>query len=220
MDETRCTLAAAALAAALPVDLIVDPTEADDAITVALSDAVRPERLHRNGNFVVGWGESAWRTRVAVGDGTATVPAPRPAPPALPTDWYEAARVAMAELLPNAVDAAVRTELVHRILDAPVLALRRHDHALRSLVTAHRLLRWSARRLVLQSVGLAASGHPLLPHRLPSWRLLARQARLPQRRLEGTVSTSVLRADAGPWCPTARQLLSRDSSQGTLPRPS
>lgn len=209
VDDPGCPLETAALSAARTVALVVDPTEPLAPIhAVPVDDAVRPERLpDRMGTMNVGWGESSWRSPVVISGESAVVEIPQAPTQTLPTiDWYEVARMAMAELLPNAVDASIRTELAHRILDPPVAALRRHDHALRSLLRAHRLLRWSARRLVLQSVGLAALKEPLIPRDLPSWRLLARQARLPQRRLDGAVARSVLKADARPWCPTARWL--------------
>lgn len=236
MDES-CDPANEAIEAALPIDILADPDDRDpdeQQVWTRSVDLVSGRNLGPGDRAVAGWGERAWRTQLGGTAGPRSRDSrhqdpPRAlhvwtlAPPAEDStdgrslesrlrEWHSQARLAMAELLPNAIDAATRSELVHRVLAQPTEYASRQDRALRRLLGAHRVLRWVARRAVLSTVATLQLGHHFEPAASPSWILLARLTRVPRIRLTPDgVSTAVLRSEAAPLCRTAQMMLNPPS---------
>lgn len=200
--------------AILPITILLDPDDlADKAsgeLRGRLRDAVRPERCADGATVGVGWGQAAWRARLRLlGDEVRVSgkPATAPARAGSPREsWIAAADTAMAELLPNAVDAGVRRELATRILAGPEDYAAEQLRILGRLLAAYRVLRWASRRALLQAVASWSLGEDFRPAELPSLRLLARLSHVPDARLRGDAAKPVLAHDRRPWCPIARRM--------------
>lgn len=211
----------AATRASMRVQVLADPTEqlgTRGRVLVHAQD-LSQRRLGPGATVVAGWGDFAWRTRLHLEDGVWTVDPPAAESPPRTLDeriqgWIENAQAVLAEAAPNAIDALTRDAVAHRLLEGPVQHLRRQQRALNSLLSAHRVLRWATRRVLLGTVAAQALGEPLVPCLSPAWRLLAITTRLPTSRLRGTASVVVLQHDADPWCPTARRLRTHPGAEG------
>lgn len=219
---------AAAYAASLPLDVMADPDDLDESglrVWTRSAEAISYRRLRDGARLVAGWGETAWRTTLNVvpetTDSDLGVPQDRstawslmPPTEAVSTsletrlrEWHQHTRATLAEVIPNAIDAATRSELVERILAPPIDHARAQDRALRRLLAAHRTLRWAARRVVFSTVATLSLHRPLAPAQVPSWRFLAFIARIPYGRLTPELLAGHLAEhDAGPQCPTAKAL--------------
>lgn len=193
----------------LPVDVLVDPDTdvQDDWLRATLRDAVRPERLRHASTVVAGWGDQAWRAsiRAAGDDYEVTRPAKDAAWAPSRGEWSDRVHRVLDDFLPPGVDAETRLVLVRQVLELPLRDLEEQDRLLRLLLAAHRTLRRSARRVLLQAVANYQLGVTVPPETLPAWQFLARLTRTPSARLAGATSRAVLVHDARPQCPTARR---------------
>lgn len=231
MSDPSTDLVAAAFQAALPLDVLADPNDIDAAsgrVWTRATDVVTHRPLRSGVRIAAGWGEVGWRSTLHDVDtgnrpsgaaaldndhSTWTLDAPDAIGQKTSLDlrlreWHAHARSAMAELLPNAIDAATRSELVERILSPPHAHATQQESALRRLLAAHRTLRWAARRVILHSVALTHAGYGITPAASPPWRFLAQLARVPRARIAPDLTrNAILHSDLAPICPTARSML-------------